>query len=274
MGSLPADEFTEDELALRQALLDAWVQRYPSTRGPPIRIAVLERSPGVAQAKRLLLPRSVPLVSWIEARIGNEIAISEDAGGQEVVEVLPEVYADDPSSLQELGGQDDSAVALSRSDERELAMQEFFQGPLKAEELRLTSALVELVRRKADEQPGKTVSTRLSDLLNRDPGLSAEWKAAKAKWLSLDPPVDASLARWVEMRAAHELVITREPYVQLRNENGKGRTGRKRGGHGLARDSAPPQKLPRTAFGIIGKGGPAMPSMNPALLRTRFRGGK
>merc|ERR550517_240208 len=70
--NLPADMLLPAELALREAIMNL-IQRWSKNKPPSMREA--SSDPEVRRCKVDLLPPKVPLVDWIERRIGGEIEL-------------------------------------------------------------------------------------------------------------------------------------------------------------------------------------------------------
>jgi hypothetical protein len=97
-------------------------------------------------------------------------------------------------------------------DEREARMVEFFVGPLSSEERVLRDVLCDACARYGG------VAARLTPFLSSDPKVGNAWKDCKSLWMQLNPPVEASFVRWVELRMLQEVRISREPYIRLTRE--------------------------------------------------------
>mmetsp|Transcript_161983 Transcript_161983/g.311087 ORF Transcript_161983/g.311087 Transcript_161983/m.311087 type:complete len:475 (-) Transcript_161983:89-1513(-) len=83
LDTLPEDRLTDEELNLRQALLDfldTWFKRSPN--GPPPLLNELMANSAVSRCKVALLPKSVFIKDWVERRIGGEIHTHRLEGGQ------------------------------------------------------------------------------------------------------------------------------------------------------------------------------------------------
>jgi len=86
INSLPENKLTKNELALRQHVM-RFLEGEPSGRA---RISAVARDAEVQKAKAGLLPKGMPLMAWIERRIGQEICIvSENDGLWAKLEVWP-----------------------------------------------------------------------------------------------------------------------------------------------------------------------------------------
>eukprot|EP00747_Dinoflagellata_sp_TGD_P034267 gnl/TRDRNA2_/TRDRNA2_137163_c0_seq1.p1 gnl/TRDRNA2_/TRDRNA2_137163_c0~~gnl/TRDRNA2_/TRDRNA2_137163_c0_seq1.p1 ORF type:complete len:249 (+),score=37.92 gnl/TRDRNA2_/TRDRNA2_137163_c0_seq1:40-786(+) len=79
LGSLPADSFTKQEAALRDAVL-RFVKHWQGS-GPP-RLCDVGNSLPVKSAREAFLPPNINLMTWLEARVGNEFELLQDAAGQ------------------------------------------------------------------------------------------------------------------------------------------------------------------------------------------------
>ncbi|CAK0879947.1 unnamed protein product, partial [Prorocentrum cordatum] len=80
-GSLPSDSFTEDEEALRDALLtflEGWQESEPPT------LSNAGSDAAVRSSRVKVLPKGTPvsLKDWIDRRMGGEIEMQTDPGGQ------------------------------------------------------------------------------------------------------------------------------------------------------------------------------------------------
>merc|ERR1712048_177998 len=73
-ASLPQDEFSKEEEALRDALL-AFLRKWPQSKPPTV--LQVKRDPMVAKSIRPLLPPGcpVPLQDWVDKRIGGEVQV-------------------------------------------------------------------------------------------------------------------------------------------------------------------------------------------------------
>mmetsp|Transcript_97152 Transcript_97152/g.173043 ORF Transcript_97152/g.173043 Transcript_97152/m.173043 type:complete len:581 (-) Transcript_97152:94-1836(-) len=230
LASLPV-EFTPEEEVLRERLLDAWSQqRKPND--PVVRWSNICQVPAVVAAKRSLLPNKVSVTAWVEARMAGEWTFSKK-NDQTMAEYLLDYAGPDPmveesrpkAAARKPAGPSaapeaelDADIALASmppmdASEKDSIMQGYFRGPLLPEEEPLARACVDAVARRAassDNTPGL-----LSEVLNGDPAFLSAWKRAKSVWLAKDPPLEATLSRWVELRMADEVQVVREPYVKL-----------------------------------------------------------
>jgi len=79
---LPADGFTPEEEALREALL-SFVQSFKSPDGAPPSLSNAGVDAGVREARMALIPKSegVSLRDWIDRRIGLEVETLQPEGG-------------------------------------------------------------------------------------------------------------------------------------------------------------------------------------------------
>eukprot|EP00927_Polykrikos_kofoidii_P007903 TRINITY_DN13253_c0_g1_i1.p1 TRINITY_DN13253_c0_g1~~TRINITY_DN13253_c0_g1_i1.p1 ORF type:complete len:685 (-),score=165.33 TRINITY_DN13253_c0_g1_i1:263-2317(-) len=77
---LPADELTDEEVGLRQAVHE-WMEQVTLLEAPPFLLDA-SRDPAIQQARTALLPGEVPLRLWIERRIGAEIEVTKDDRGR------------------------------------------------------------------------------------------------------------------------------------------------------------------------------------------------
>jgi hypothetical protein len=85
--ALPADDFTAEEVALRDALIH-FLQSWRKPEPPMLSMLSQPGSAGtnaVAFAKAMLLPRHVQLRQWIMNRIGGDIEMVEEGPGGVVV---------------------------------------------------------------------------------------------------------------------------------------------------------------------------------------------
>jgi len=78
LKSLPADELTEEEDAMRTAVLEL------TSKGSMLLIE-LQRNPAVSRASSKLLPSDVPLNKWINSRVGGEMSLKKDGQGRIIV---------------------------------------------------------------------------------------------------------------------------------------------------------------------------------------------
>lgn len=246
--TLPAEQLSDEEQSLREALF-ASLEKVAGSQGrnnEEVRLSKVCQEEIVRQAKAALLPSEVTVANWIELRIGGEIVLGKDATGQVMCHLAP---SDDRPAQAE------AAAPRVAKEERDALMDAYFEGrPLAGLERSLKSLLLEAVASKMDGP----LPMRLSDVLNSEPPVQNAWKSAKATWLAQTPPLEVSFARWVELRMAEEVRITREPYVQLSKpeQERRGISKNKRGFEGPYQSAyqQPPAKAAR--YGAPYSGGP------------------
>lgn len=73
--SLPEDELTGTELALREEIIN-FLSRLQQQRKPKATVGELGADAKVAKCRKTLLPQTVKLKTWIERRVGGEIEIA------------------------------------------------------------------------------------------------------------------------------------------------------------------------------------------------------
>jgi len=176
--------------------------------------------------------------------------------------------------------------------EKDAYMETVFKGPQSPEEKTCSDLLISIIKARTQTSKGvekgqKGFTFKLSDLISQDTTLHTAWKAAKATWLQLDPPLNASFARWVEIRLGDELRLTREPYVSLRLNRGEKRTRTRNRGGGGPDDGGPPEKFFKGEKGkgkgkekgkgggkVKGKGGGKDKDKDKGKGRGKGKGGK
>jgi len=209
INSLPQDALTPEEQALRQAIIASLQEK----GGGPARFSVVCQSAAVSQAKQACLPPGIPTGAWVAGRIGAEVILDGNGGGGHVMASLGVLE----TPVQARGGDSyvDNYVAsgLKPSEERDARMAAYFTGPFQPIEEALKRALTEACIR------NDGAAQRLSDILNNDADTAAAWKRAKSAWLVMNPPLEATFAKWVELRLSDEVRVTREPYVQLTRQS-------------------------------------------------------
>uniref|UniRef100_A0A7S0FMV5 Uncharacterized protein n=1 Tax=Pyrodinium bahamense TaxID=73915 RepID=A0A7S0FMV5_9DINO len=253
-SSLPLGSFTQQEEELRCAILEAWSSLTQAGTGPVIRLSVICQQDTVRAAKAQLLPEGVSVASWVETRLSTEVELSKDAQGQHMLEVIQEAPTEADLQLDfapAVQGLEPTATEGDRprrpTEERDARMAEFFKGPLSPEEHGLRVTLIAAIKNRVAAVDNSTTAMRLSDLLNADPALGAAWQRAKTAWRAVEPPLEASLARWVELRLSEEVRLTREPYVQLaRHKQERRSTATRKRAVGEAPAPMPPLKAPRS----------------------------
>merc|ERR1740138_1036345 len=117
--SLPTDSFTEDEEALRDALLtflETWQEGEPPT------LSNAGSDAAVRSNRVKVLPKGTPvsLKDWIDRRMGGEIEMQPDPGGQMRFGIRGELnmsgagpaYEEGPFRRQGLGTETSTAAAL------------------------------------------------------------------------------------------------------------------------------------------------------------------
>eukprot|EP00931_Biecheleriopsis_adriatica_P003960 TRINITY_DN105702_c0_g1_i1.p1 TRINITY_DN105702_c0_g1~~TRINITY_DN105702_c0_g1_i1.p1 ORF type:complete len:598 (+),score=124.19 TRINITY_DN105702_c0_g1_i1:42-1796(+) len=246
LASLPADTLTSEEEVLRDALLQTWRGCVRDRGVGNVRLSHLCQDKEVIRSKSAFMPAKVPMKSWVSARIGGELELSEDATGQLMadfthedpeeatgeapgeaeeqigpgaedvrvaeMEELPEEHKEDPGSRGEAPAE--KLEKLPRA-EREARMLEYFQGPLRPEEEDLKIACIDAIARRITGDAETLRPMKLSDVVNHDHDFTAKWRAAKSTWAKETPPLEANLSRWLELRLGGEVQVSREPYVQL-----------------------------------------------------------
>eukprot|EP00747_Dinoflagellata_sp_TGD_P159358 gnl/TRDRNA2_/TRDRNA2_177880_c1_seq76.p1 gnl/TRDRNA2_/TRDRNA2_177880_c1~~gnl/TRDRNA2_/TRDRNA2_177880_c1_seq76.p1 ORF type:complete len:361 (-),score=53.13 gnl/TRDRNA2_/TRDRNA2_177880_c1_seq76:61-1143(-) len=79
IATLPPESFTDEEAALRDAIM-GFVQGWQGSAPPRLTEAGSDDS--VKRARQDFLPPSITLKSWMEARVGEEFELLQDASGQ------------------------------------------------------------------------------------------------------------------------------------------------------------------------------------------------
>eukprot|EP00406_Dinophysis_acuminata_P037006 CAMPEP_0179360302 /NCGR_PEP_ID=MMETSP0797-20121207/79905_1 /TAXON_ID=47934 /ORGANISM="Dinophysis acuminata, Strain DAEP01" /LENGTH=550 /DNA_ID=CAMNT_0021075649 /DNA_START=63 /DNA_END=1712 /DNA_ORIENTATION=+ len=77
-STLPGDQLTPEEVALREAVL-GYLEAHAADP-EPLMLAEACKEPDIAQRRSALLPAHVPLRMWLERRIGGEIEVIRDEG--------------------------------------------------------------------------------------------------------------------------------------------------------------------------------------------------
>merc|ERR1719210_2100618 len=75
-NSLPVDELSREELALREAVLN-YLEAHTSDPSPLL-LSDACKNRAIAQSRSKLLPPEVPLRLWLDRRIGGEIEVVRD----------------------------------------------------------------------------------------------------------------------------------------------------------------------------------------------------
>jgi len=233
LDTLPKNRLLPEEQRFRELILSEL-----HAAGGEMRLSMICQKPEAKAAKGRLLPPETSVGAWIEHRIGAEVLIHRDAQNNSFAMLaagaprsarpaVPAIYGGNGAPVM-------SAEPPTAKDERDLAMQEYFArlGALQPLERRMRDLLVEAAQRAG------SAGSRVSDLLNGNPAMQQAWQALKQKFMQASPPVEASFARWIELRLVDELKFTREPWVQLRG-------GMKRSAPGGSPYASDP-KAPRT----------------------------
>jgi len=176
--TLPADSFLEEEERLRHRILFL-VGSAPETARSKghVDFNVLLKDAEVARYKKTFLPPHVPLESWIDTRIGQEL------------KVFPDKYK--PGRLT-------CRLALPTIEEREQILEDYFDSlteDFAPEERTLRSALLRYI--------GSTYKPILSYALSVDAGL----KSAKA---AMEFPKGVNIKSWIERRMGQELILEKQ----------------------------------------------------------------
>eukprot|EP00746_Dinoflagellata_sp_MGD_P035152 gnl/MRDRNA2_/MRDRNA2_18401_c0_seq1.p1 gnl/MRDRNA2_/MRDRNA2_18401_c0~~gnl/MRDRNA2_/MRDRNA2_18401_c0_seq1.p1 ORF type:complete len:678 (+),score=141.41 gnl/MRDRNA2_/MRDRNA2_18401_c0_seq1:103-2136(+) len=112
-GTLPEDDFTDEELSLRQAVLDVLHKI-----GPAVLITQVSQDPAVKRAKESFLRNGVPLSQWVDRRIGGEVElVCKNGDRASPMFMLKEPVEDDAETPEEVP--EDSAVPEARAGEEQ-----------------------------------------------------------------------------------------------------------------------------------------------------------
>ena len=87
LSSLPREEFTPEELTLRDTLF-AYLETWHKSSTVPPTLAIMCQDPVVWRAKHDAMPSRLALRLWIEARLGQELELAEAPTGQIAVGFL------------------------------------------------------------------------------------------------------------------------------------------------------------------------------------------
>ncbi|CAE7801186.1 unnamed protein product [Symbiodinium sp. CCMP2592] len=188
LESLPGDELTGDEVALREALL-FWIESWRPGSGKgkggsatPL-LTDVALNPQILKLRQKLLPTTVTLQEWVEARIGGEIEIRSNQKGQLEILLRSPAEGAEPEPAQ-----DASAI-----------LDELPQDALTDEELELREKVLELVS--SSPMPLRHVSHTPKVL------------AVKRKFL----PDEVPLRDWIDRRIGGEVEVTEDEQVRSRN---------------------------------------------------------
>jgi len=83
LSSLPQDELGQNEMTLREAVLD-YIESFQQT-GEPVVLVDAAKEPGINQARSDFLPQDVPLRAWLEERVGGEVDVWKDEKGRYIM---------------------------------------------------------------------------------------------------------------------------------------------------------------------------------------------
>eukprot|EP00429_Kryptoperidinium_foliaceum_P100644 CAMPEP_0176258292 /NCGR_PEP_ID=MMETSP0121_2-20121125/38483_1 /TAXON_ID=160619 /ORGANISM="Kryptoperidinium foliaceum, Strain CCMP 1326" /LENGTH=536 /DNA_ID=CAMNT_0017598149 /DNA_START=71 /DNA_END=1681 /DNA_ORIENTATION=- len=209
LDTLPGDRLTPEEQRFRELLISKLQAQGRSTR-----LSIICQEDDVRAAKVALLPPEVNVGSWIEHRIGGEVVLSRDDVNNIVAGLTTAVAAPVRRAAHgSASGLPDQPIKVI-NEERDAAMADYFAtlGGLQPLEWKLRDLFVEAVRRAGG-------SSRIAGLLNGDMAMQAAWQDLKRKWLQMSPPLEATFAKWVELRLGDDVKFTREPFVQIKGGN-------------------------------------------------------
>jgi hypothetical protein len=97
LASLPSDDLKEEELRLRQVLVDLVGSRPRTPFGEVLAL------PAVKAAQKVALPATFPLEEWIEERVGGEIDVSKDERGKLVLSARQPDAPEEPAARSGMG---------------------------------------------------------------------------------------------------------------------------------------------------------------------------
>ncbi|CAE7904270.1 PFK5 [Symbiodinium necroappetens] len=217
LASLPPDDFTQEENTLRQKLFEAWRDLTSRSDQRDVSLLDLGEHPNVKKAGGFLPPKM--LRSWIEARLGAEMLLTENEAG----ELLADFVSVD-TEVAEAPPEAPLVPADARAEVEEKARL-FFDGPLRPEEKDLERACIDAIVKSTLSASTSFTSTgcstplNLSSVLNADKAFQEVWRRCKSEWAALEPPegpVEVTLTNWVDWRVA-DVKVSREPRVSLRS---------------------------------------------------------
>ncbi|CAE7369386.1 PFK5 [Symbiodinium sp. CCMP2456] len=216
LASLPPDDFTQEENTLREKLFEAWRDLTSRSDQRDVSLLDLGEHPNVKKAGVFLPPKM--LRSWIEARLGAEMVLTENEAGELLADFVNEVASDAAHSEAPL------APADARAED-EAKILSFFRGPLRPEEKDLERACIDAIIKStlsastSFTSSGGSTPMNFSSVLNADKAFQEAWRRCKSKWSALEPPegpLEVPLSRWVEMRVT-DVKVSRDPFVSLRS---------------------------------------------------------
>lgn len=287
LASLPPDDFTQEENTLRQKLFEAWRDLTSRSDQRDVSLLDLGEHPNVKKAGGFLPPKM--LRSWIEARLGAEMLLTENEAG----ELLADFVSVD-TEVAEAPPEAPLAPADARAEVEEKARLFFHDTmPLRPEEKDLERACIDAIVKSTLSASTSFTSTgcstplNLSSVLNADKAFQEVWRRCKSEWAALEPPegpVEVTLTNWVDWRVA-DVKVSREPRVSLRSnavarlglqrqlQKRPNSPGRDRGDRGDGARGGGAPKRPRLASGALPSQGPPPPFSRLAPARPALPAG-
>jgi len=192
-ASLPGDELTREELALREAVLGYLEARAEDSPSQQLLLADVCKDRAIAQTRSALLPQQVPLRLWLEKRIGGEIEVIRD-----------EMRGAFTIQLRGAGAPAGNTQAPGESKEKffETLPEDSFTN----DEEKLREALMAfLERRKQHEGEGPPTLSHAGS----DPDIR------KCRVLVLPKGVPVSLREWIERRMGGEIDTAQDANGQI-----------------------------------------------------------
>lgn len=204
LASLPADELTPQELALRKAILNfiQAVKRDPRASTPTV--SDLAGDAQVSKFRAALMPAKVKLRAWVERRIGGEVELVKAPNGGDSLVVMrgdtPRVKADARAEKGK-GGK-----GGERQEQQSRAVREFFSklpaDELTEDEAELREAILNFIPQHQESEGKEPLLVEMTDAFQKDPLLS--------DYLTKTLPKEVPLKAWIDHRIGGEVDTSKD----------------------------------------------------------------
>lgn len=188
LDSLPADELTPQELALREAVL-SFLQGKDSPQ-----LKDVAKDPAVASCRAALLPPQVPLRSWLDRRIGGEVEVQRNSEDHFVLRLR---RAGSTGQREDRGRSAEEKKPVADKAEKEAFFASLPTHAFTKGEEQLRDVLLSYI-----ERSGPGLSPTISSIFNDD-------QVKKVRVAAV--PKAISLKEWIERRMGGEVEVVMDP---------------------------------------------------------------
>jgi len=232
LGSLPADELTPEELALRQAILNYINAQKRNPSLPTPTISDLAGDTQVSKCRLALMPSKVKLRIWIERRIGGEVELVKGPQGGESLVMLRGDAAKHKAAAAAQGGAGGSGGGGELTAAARAFLDKLPQNELTEAEAELREAILNFIPQHEESEGTPPPLGELVDAFKKDPLLSG--------YLTKTMPREVPLQVWIDHRIGGEVDVAKDS--QGRDVVSLRKADQKRGGGAKNEEPSPEDK--------------------------------